>query len=100
MPPPVASAPPVPSSTGVPARELPTLAPLTAARLNAASAGWVTGWAKGAYGFRDNERTGTVWLVAYGDRLDMLTVVSPRAPEDDALDRIAAALAADVQTLR
>lgn len=53
-----------------------------------------------AYGFRDRERIGTVWLVANGDRLDMLTVAGPRAADDDALGRIAAALAADVQIVR
>ena len=53
-----------------------------------------------AYGFHDSERMGTVWLVADGDRLDMLTVAGPRASDDQTQDRVAAALAADVQTLR
>ena len=178
LPPPVA---PVPSSTVGSAREVPTPAPLTAARLDEAGAGRVTGWAKGpspvltdspciseqatvpdpvdeatteytagvtvgashsrlrfssaadaggalralvaggrdcdrgtetydidfstdlevaAYGFHDSERMGTVWLVVDGDRLDMLTVAGPRAAADDTVDRVAAALAADVLTLR
>lgn len=179
LPPPVASAPPIPTPTAVPVHEVPAPAPLTAARLDEASVGWVSGWVEGSspvltdspciseqatlpnpvddatveyaagadfgasysrlrfssaadagvalralvaggaacerstgthdvdfsaelkvtsYSFRDNQRLGTVWLVAQGDQLDMLTVVGGRAADDDVLRRVAVALAADVQS--
>ena len=40
-----------------------------------------------------------VWLVANGDRLDMLTIAGPQAG-DDALGQVAAVLVADVQVVR
>lgn len=49
------------------------------------------------YGFADGGRSGMVWLVGSGDRVDLLVVAAPAQVPEETISRMAEALAADVQ---